>query len=108
MIPKKLKLGAFTFTVKTDATALLKESERLASNLYGATNYQNLQIVVHPDVAPMQMKDTLLHEVLHTCFHDYPELSNEDEESMIRFVTPRLLDALRSNPRFVEFLTEAA
>lgn len=79
----------------------------LASKLEaGRTSVAHQRIAIDLDLGADQIRDTLLHEVLHAC-RMMLNLELEDdtaEENAIRALSPVLLDVLRSNADFVQFL----
>lgn len=63
--------------------------------------------------SPSQLRDTLLHEVLHATmaggglhYPGGPLASNKTEELIVRVLSTQLLDALRRNPGLAKFLLE--
>lgn len=98
--PGRIKLGGQTWTVITRAF----DGDL---NLYGRTRARQALIQLDPDQSATQARDTMLHELLHACVSNTPlNLSDEDEERVVRGITPWLLAALRDNPRLVAYLTE--
>lgn len=82
------------------------EGVTLANNGHaaGATDMRRLRLLIHDDQHEMQLRDTVLHEVIHASLH-VQEMDAEDETFVAR-LTPVLLDVLRSNPAFTKWLTE--
>lgn len=70
---------------------------------YGRCRSVTQEIHVNMGQAPHQMRDTLLHEVLHAVSN---ELHLELEERQVHVLANALLDTLRRNPKFTQFLTE--
>ena len=71
--------------------------------------HTQLRIAVNDQQAPGFLRDSLFHEVLHACWQHsglYDPEGKEHEERVVRHMTPRILDVLRSNPRLVAWLTE--
>lgn len=68
----------------------------------GRTSLSRLRIVVDSDMHPHQLRDTVLHEVLHAC-NLVIDPAADDEEQVAR-LTPVLLDVMRSNPDVVAWL----
>ena len=61
--------------------------------------------------SPAGFRDTVLHEMLHAVFASAAMtftfgISDEDEERMVRSLTPWLLGFIRDNPKVVAFLQE--
>jgi len=64
-------------------------------------------IAVEPLHERDQERAILLHEVLHACFASSGyAMSEKGEEAVVLALQGPLLDALRSNPTFVRYLTE--
>lgn len=68
-------------------------------------------ITLSPSQGPATMRETLLHEVMHACFHAAVPfgglVGDKTEEKVCSAVAPHLLDALRRNPRLVAYLLSA-
>ncbi len=106
-LPRSVKVGPHTFKIRCDRKGMDKVCRSESSDLLGHTDTTHLSITIEPDQAPGQLRDTLLHELLHAICdttglaHSW-EQSNE--EDAIRRISPMLLDTLRSSPKLVEFL----
>lgn len=107
-VPRELVLGPVTYTISTSLVDVGRACRDQGEVLLGATDHPSLRIVVDPDQAPGQARDTLLHESLHAVFQ-ISGLSDEwgdaKEERVIRRVSPWILELIRSNPALVAFLT---
>lgn len=98
--PSRIKLGGQDWSVD-----VVKLDPDLC--LYGRTRARQASIELDMEQAPTQLRDTLLHEVIHAGLTNVGlSLSTDDEERIVRGITPWLLAALRDNSRLVEFLTE--
>lgn len=73
---------------------------------YGRIKYAQGQIILDPNQSAPHKRMTLLHEVLHGCWH-IGDRSHKNDEKAIRALTGPLLDALRRNPELVAYLMEA-
>lgn len=101
--PRRLRIGAHIWTVLWSKRAV----EKHVKNAVGACSADALEIAVAPQGSKRQMQATLLHEILHACIESsQPGLPYDKEERFVSAVTAPLLDALRSNPRLVEYLLE--
>jgi hypothetical protein len=105
--PRRLVVGPHVYSVSFDAEATARTCREQSTDLLGHTNHRNLRIMIDPDQAPSQQRDTMLHEALHAVFEVAAvQFSSEKEESCIRSLTPALLDLLRRNPKLVRFLLD--
>ena len=100
--PPTIKLGGHDWTIRHAAS--ISDSEEF---LYGRTSTRKSLIEVEASQSPQQKRDTVLHEVLHACLtHLSITLVDDEEEKIVRGLTPWLLAALRDNPKLVRFLLE--
>jgi hypothetical protein len=102
---KRVQIGPARYRVVVGQAAIdRRAAEDGRSELLGHCHNDELVITVSPKMAEDAQRDTLLHEVLHAIFHSTGlahDLGDEKEESMIRRLTPALLDLIRRNPRLV-------
>lgn len=98
--PQLLAIGNHTYTVA------LGKVRRGGRAHFGMTKAAKTAIWIDDTAAPSQVRDTYLHEVLHAVIADTPVRDAENEEVMVRAITPGLLAVLRSNPDLVKFLLE--
>lgn len=110
-IPKTIKVLHHTYTI-------VEEMENLDTELdgnYGYCDFNNTKIVIKKDMSHSKKQETLLHEVMHACIEAgivpiYPENaykkmnSDEWEHRYIYALENTLLNVLKDNPKFVEFL----
>lgn len=102
--PEFVQIGPFRYVVSMDETAALKCAHESNSNwVFGAVRHKDLEIVLAPDQAKGQLRDTLLHEVLHGIIYVTGGIT-EGEEKIVKQLTATLLDTLRRNPDLVWFL----
>lgn len=117
--PRKIQVGPHPVVVKVD-TKRMHTVNKETDDVHGLAAYghDDLEIVVDPQQAASQMRDSVLHEVLHALFAIGPqnvlfqELDEKNkvgvlEENLVQGLCPLLLDFLRRNPRFVDWLLEA-
>lgn len=71
------------------------------SDDYGRCASRELSIQIARNQAPAQLRDTLLHEVIHALSF---ELHLELEERQVHVLASGLLDTLRRNPELAMFL----
>jgi hypothetical protein len=95
--PVSIQVGAHPYRIRW----------RPMDGLYGQTSPSACVIEVDPSNAPSQVRDTLLHEALHAVVADTrTRLDRDDEEQLVRVLTPGLLALIRNNPHLVAFLLE--
>ena len=103
MIPSAIKIGAQVY-LRVKAPPSGDPSPR------GETNNRKSQFYLADDLSLSQQQDTLLHEVLHMIWDNFPRVdlpSQKDlEETVVSGLSPYLLAALRDNPKLVAFLLE--
>jgi hypothetical protein len=107
-LPRRIHVGPHIYSVVCDAAAMAAECRDAGEDLVGRCSHRTLTIHIEPDQARSQMRDTLLHEVLHAVANMTAldgEWGAEREEEVILRLAPALLDVLRRNPRLVAFLT---
>ena len=109
-MPTRVKVGEHDYRLVTD----LSRAADCDVN-YGATFPARCEIVLNPEQAPTQMRDTVLHELFHAvCDNvglsdhvDAPKdsvLTRELEERVVRALATGILSLLRRNPRLVAYL----
>jgi len=90
----ELTIGPHTFVVESDpATSLSLASE----GRDGDSDLRNLRIRIRHDLPQTLWRETLLHEVIHMALaltHLSPRLSDDEEEDLVRALTPYLAMAL--------------
>lgn len=105
--PKSVKIGPHKFTVEYDARACD------TAGVVGACLEDEARIILDPQQAKTQQRETLLHETLHGVWgqtwmdNPYPDGDSKGEgELMVKELASRFLLLLRDNPRLIAFLTE--
>lgn len=107
--PNAVQVGHVRYRVVLDG-ALLADSDAV----HGLCSIINQRIVLNPQQGADQLRDSMLHELLHAVIrgHGLGELSEGDavldparEERVVSVVASVLLDVLRRNPRLVTYLT---
>lgn len=98
-MPKTIKVGAHTYSVLRKPKSVLTEE-------LGACDFDGLQILIRKQLRKSVAKETLLHELLHTC--TYPSLNDKTttDEDFVTAVAPVLLQVIQDNPRLVAYLTQ--
>lgn len=75
--------------------------------LYGRTSPRTTTIEINDNgVSKSQQRDAVMHEIMHAVFSDIPLpwTDDFDSETVIRALTPGLLEALRRNPDVVDYI----
>lgn len=98
--PRHVRVGAYVFTVELGDIFDPASGE---IHSYGITKKAQELITLHKDQSPGNMRDTLLHELLHAACH---ASGAPDDETAIRALSGTLVDMLRRNPALVAFLVE--
>lgn len=102
-IPQTVEIGPFTYDISIDPADI----DALGASLFAAIDPTSLLIALEPAQDQGQMRDSLLHEILHgTTFVAGLDVDIEPEvlEDVIRRMSPILLGVLRDNPDLVSFL----
>ena len=103
-MPERLYLAPHHLTVNCSADAVHTLSQAAGMQLSGNFDPRYLTITVDPNQAPSQVRETLLHELLHACSQE-AGMDETQEEQTVNAQAPRLLAALRDNPDLVAWLT---
>ena len=98
---KTFKMGGFTWEVHFQPSD---------GESFGTTSVQKKAIFID-NTHPMQIqRETLLHELLHACFEDCAPIRVEyvnpgdREEDIVRYLSPRLFQALGENAWLRKFI----
>jgi len=101
--PSKVKIGASVWRVWI--TEKLLEAD--GGYMYGRSSPSAVSIELHATQDRQQMRDTLLHEVMHGIVSNIPLFENPgEEERVLRSLTPWLLAVLRENKALTDYLVE--
>lgn len=102
--PKSIQIGAFTYKVIY---------HRRIGKLMGQADKDKKRIDIWKHESKQVLRDTILHEILHILMEDVIDTiekmnceSEDKEESVIRILTPRLLQLILDNPSFISWLSE--
>jgi len=107
--PRRIKISAYSYTVRRDEAAIDRVSVTGQIDLMGNISHRDLVITVRPG-PHQQERVTLLHEVLHGVFEavgldDRPEFGTGNlQEEIISALDVTLLQVLEDNPTLVAFL----
>lgn len=104
--PKHIKVGPYYYEVYFMKPPFPGASEEFE---FGASEHGHLQIFIDNTVHLMVQIETLCHEILHCIFYNTGmamEWGHTKEERYIRVLSPWLVDILRDNPDFTDFLRQ--
>lgn len=74
-------------------------------DVYGVTVERELRITLSDRQAAAQLRETVLHELLHAIWSKVPlDQDDAEQERIIGSLSPWLLGVLRDNPELVAFL----
>ena len=104
-LPATIAIGPIRYRVSIDKGDYHEVVSQELVDIYGRIDYGNAKIVLKTEQATDHVRLSLLHEVLHGCWH----LARQDqakvtEEEAIRFIAAAPLDTLRRNPDFISYL----
>jgi hypothetical protein len=107
--PTKVLVGGLVYRVKYDEASLKAAKARELEDLNGHCANDQLLITVDGSMAEPNVREILLHEILHACHWAAGApltLMKEDdpEEGLVRVLSPRLMGVLRNNPDVLEYL----
>ena len=107
--PKNVFVGHLKYQISYDHESLQASKARELEDLTGHCANDKLQITVDGSMAEPNVRDVLMHEILHACHWSAGEplghmKSDDPEEDAIRILAPALLNVLRANPKLVEYL----
>lgn len=103
-VPAEVQIGPFTYDISTDPADLDAISDE---PVYAAINPSSLLIALEATQDIGQLRDSLLHEILHGVTFVAgldQDIAPEMLEEIIYRVSPVLLDTLRRNPEVLGFL----
>lgn len=99
--PASIQIGPLRYSVE------MNQRVADAASAWGRIEFKSQTIALDPDQASDHMAITLLHEVLHGCWHHANiEAHGGDQEKEITALAPTLLDVMRRNPELVAFLMD--
>lgn len=107
MTPKHVQVGPHRYRLVFDKHEADRRSLAEGEVRLGECDHRALTILVDPVQADTQVRDTVLHEVLHACMSligASEDVSEQVEERLVLRLAPVLLHLLRSNPRLLEWL----
>jgi hypothetical protein len=102
-MPLSVQIGEISHAVSTTAEDMTYcEHADQVKNLMGAYNSQRALIAMLPDLTHDTAVDVMWHEVLHAiAANSAMELTKEQEEMVVRAITPFLVAVLRHNSQLL-------
>jgi hypothetical protein len=107
--PSKVRILHRTIPIRWSASHINRASREEGEPLYGI--YRGGEIIVSPDNPDIE-KETLLHETLHAIIDqtalatDGGPLTGDNEEQVVRTLSPLIYHTLRTNAQLVKWLIE--
>lgn len=102
-LPERITIGPLTFRVTDDQQEHVQSIADDMEKAWGLIRYATGVIILDPNQTDAHKRVTLLHEVMHGCWH-LGDRSHKNDEKAIRSLTAPLLDVLRRNPDLVAYL----
>ena len=105
--PTKIRILHRTIPIRWNPAAINRASRDEGEPLHGV--YRGGEILISPDVPDVE-QETLLHEILHALIDqtglasDGGPLTGDQEEQVIRTLSPLLLHTLKSNTALTRWL----
>lgn len=100
-----------TYHVECDTLSHTLAEHETRSHLMGSCNNKTLTISLNPELAPDQMRSTLVHECLHALVSvsgvQIQEGCDDPEERAVAALEAPLYALIRDNPKLIAWLTEA-
>ncbi len=99
-------MGPFIYRVYTNGEHVSDMLVRSGKYAPAEVDHAELRIVVNPHQAIGQIRDSILHEVLHACqcMAGMRRDNSYDYEEHVHRISPPLLGVLRDNPDLVTYL----
>lgn len=106
-----MKTAAFPTTVRIGYRDFAIEEwdtkQANAAGRYGECDKANGVIRVDTSYGPVQAAETLIHEVLHGCFHVAGIDDSDAEERTVTHLSSQLTQVFRDNPDVMAYLRSA-
>lgn len=102
-LPKRLKIGPFTYRVEAVASG----HELLGENNYGMTVFDKTIIFLDNKMGSDQLLNTLIHEVSHAVHQAYGIADGSDEETIATQSANGWMQVYLDNPKLLQWITRA-
>jgi hypothetical protein len=94
--PAVVKVLANLWTIEWDKTLIDKYYLENDKKVYAFIEFEELRIVVNPNLPESICQETLLHEIQHACYQIVNDaIDAPDEEQYVTIGTPILLSTLK-------------
>lgn len=104
-VPAEASVGYLTVRIETSPDAVLRAFAEHNEVLYGRYDERTATIMVDTNCHLDVLKETLVHELLHAIIKQTNStMSDDDEESLVRSLSPLLYGVLKNNPQLVDYL----
>lgn len=115
--PRNIKIGPHRYKVllkkhediRLNSPSTVKAMSNIGQHFltYGLTDPNRMEICINKDLKLSMRQETLLHEVIHGILTETEggvKLSTSEEEHLVQCLGFNLLQVLKDNPKFVEYL----
>ena len=92
-IPRYVKVGPYRIVIEQHEGYFNQNDERV----YGEYDERTLTINLDIDASADMIRDALLHEILHVILSMY----DRDDETLVRLLSPMLLQVIKDNARLM-------
>ena len=104
-LPRHFKVGSSRYSITRDPNVVDDED----GPVLGLTIHQSNTVYVAPGMARDRTSDVSLHEALHVMLYKAGiDISERQEEKLVSQLTPVLLDFIRDNITFINYLINNA
>lgn len=108
--PSKAIIGPYPYIISYDRDEINAASVDQEESLSGQCKPDKQRLLVHPDLAPEQMRATVIHECLHAMFESSglraAGVESNIEEAIVSSFEALLLRFIRDNGALVDWLYE--
>ena len=98
-LPKSIKVGYADISIIP-----MQQLEGLSHGIFGHFSVTELSIRIIQDLPVSQIANTLLHEVLHACYHVAGLEDTDEEERIVTCLANVYLNVMIDNPEYNKFM----
>ena len=100
-LPASVRVNGRDYKIKVRAASALPDA-------YGQFNPEKTRIDLRKGQSDIELKDTLLHEIIHAVLHTQGrEYAGDVEELFVRAIASGLVGVLQDNPWLAEWLASS-